>query len=419
MNTIWLFAVFIIVLVLITIASHRYRFPTFFTLVGGALLFGLLAGLGLDKTVEGIIQGVGNVFSAFGVIILCGAIIAKALQAGGGVAAIASDVRRWIRNPVAASGLLGYLLAVPVTCCITAYVMLVPIISALDNEKQHDRNTLLYLTAIASVLSYALIYPTPVVIPLMQTIGASTSIVWYNAIAIPLSLLFTVIAVFFAGRRYTRADGRTSPLRETSDTTQFHFQAWLPFIVILIAVAVGLVAHLSHITLINLAMLAGALTIILQIPKDQRHETLMTGTKHAGVIIYDLVGAGAIGSVIVMSGLAESALTAMTGLFPTLVIPFVLAALVQTIQGSRVVTAVIVSQILVDSPIPASVNPIIVMLMVAGGACVFSYVTDPYFWLIQKTTGDDPGTVIKRYTLPLAGLGVLIFVSAMILNIFI
>ena len=194
-----LFAV-VLVLVLVSVASHRYRVPPFFALVGGALLFGLLAGLGVDRTVEEIVAGIGRVFGAFGIILFSGAVIAKALEAGGGVAGIAADVRRHVRDPVAASGLLGYLLAVPLTCCITAFVLLVPVLSAMDSSVRRTKG-LLYLAALGSVTSYALVYPTPVVIPLVEAFDASSSLVRYNAVAIPLSLLILLLLVLAARRR--------------------------------------------------------------------------------------------------------------------------------------------------------------------------------------------------------------------------
>jgi GntP family gluconate:H+ symporter len=71
---------FVITLALITLVSVRYRISPFFTLIGGSVLFGLLGGLTLDATLLGVIAGIGKVFSAFGIIILCGAVIAKLLQ---------------------------------------------------------------------------------------------------------------------------------------------------------------------------------------------------------------------------------------------------------------------------------------------------------------------------------------------------
>lgn len=412
MDSAGLFAVFVLVLVLVSVAAHRYRVPPFFALVGGALLFGLLAGLGIDRTVGEIVAGVGRVFSAFGIIILSGAVIGKVLEAEGGIEGIAADVRRYVRDPVAASGLLGYLLAVPLTCCITAFVLLVPILEALEREGRR-RNNLLYLAALGSVASYALVYPTPVVIPLVEAFDAEGSLLLYDAVAIPLSLLIVLLLVLVARRRLGPAPAAPAPGGEAV----LHLRAWAPFAVILAAAGVGLYAGLSHTTLINLVMLAGAAAALALATPDRRHPAVLAGSKHAGVIIFDLVGAGAIGSVIVASGIAEEALAALTGAVPVLLVPFLLAALVQTIQGSRVVTAVITAGILAGTEVAAAIDPVPLVLMVGAGACVFSYVTDPYFWLVQRATGDPPSTVVREYTLPLAGVGLLVLGAALLLQL--
>ncbi len=90
---------FAITLALITLISVRYRISPFFTLIGGSILFGLLAGLTLDATLSGITAGVGKVFSAFGIIILCGAVIAKLLQEQHLIEDLVADIRQRVRNP--------------------------------------------------------------------------------------------------------------------------------------------------------------------------------------------------------------------------------------------------------------------------------------------------------------------------------
>ncbi len=415
MDATWLIFTLLLVLVLISIMSHRRQVSPFFALVGGALVFGLLSGLGIDRTVSGIVDGLGHVFSAFGLIILCGAVIAKSLEATGGIGAIAADVRRHAADPVASAGLLGYVLAVPFTCCITAYVMLEPILSVLGGDEKKD-TTFLYLAAISSVISYALVYPTPVVIPLVEGIGGDIDLVTYNTIAIPLSFLLVLLLILIVRvrRGETPREERT---RASVDRSRLHVRAWVPFLVIVAAVAVGLLAGISHVALINLVMLAGAGAALLQVRPDERHATVINATRHAGIIIFDLVGAGALGSVIVMTGITDTALAALSGAVPIVLIPFLLAALVQTIQGSRVVTAVIVARILGGSEVVSAIHPVALILLVGGGACIVSYVTDPFFWLVQRTTGDDPSVVGMRYTLPLAGLGLIILGAALIVQI--
>ena len=66
--------------------------------------------------------------------------------------------------------------------------MLNPILDSLEKDTA-KRNVLLYLAAVGGIISYALIYPTPVVIPLFDAFSGGMSPLLFDAIAIPLSLL--------------------------------------------------------------------------------------------------------------------------------------------------------------------------------------------------------------------------------------
>lgn len=413
---------FVIVLALITIISLWYRISPFFTLIGGAILFGFLSGMTLDATMQGIITGIGKVFSAFGIIILCGAVIAKLLQEQDLIEEIIADIRRYVKNNQVIAGLSGYLLSVPITCCITAYIMLNPILDSLEKET-HERNVLLYLAAVGGIISYALVYPTPVVIPLFEAFSGSTSALLFDAISIPLSLLILGgILLYF---RYVHPDGTVPipagtnvtsherPMMVTQVLQGIHWRAWAPFIAILISIPVALLLlNLSQTSMINFIMLVGAAIAIILAPSSVREVGLSQGAKHAGMIIFDICGAGALGFVIVKSGFAHNALDQLTVLIPIILVPFILAALIETAQGSRVVTAVITAQVLTGSAVASAIHPIPLILLISAGSCIVSYVTDPFFWLVQRTTGDDIKTVVKSYTLPIALAGAGIFFVA-------
>lgn len=417
---------FVITLALITIVSLWYRTSPFFTLIGGAVLFGLLAGMTPDATMLGIVAGVGKVFSAFGIIILCGAVIAKLLQEQHQIEEIVTDIRRYVKNPPVIAGLSGYLLSVPITCCITAYIMLNPILDSLEKDRA-KRNVLLYLAAVGGIVSYALVYPTPVTIPLYDAFSGGMSSLLFDAVSIPLSLLVLGgILLFF---RFIHPDtgipgGESQPASHEIPGTGtpvlhqgIHWRAWTPFIAILIAIPVALLLlHLSQMSMINFIMLVGAVTAIALAPQAVRAPGLSQGAKHAGMIIFDICGAGALGFVIVKSGFAQIALGQLTLLIPVILVPFILAALIETAQGSRVVTAVITAEVLAGSAVVGAIHPLPLILLISAGSCVVSYVTDPFFWLVQRTTGDDIKTVVKNYTLPIALAGIGIFIVAVALE---
>lgn len=420
-----LIVAFIITLALITAVSLWYRISPFFTLIGGAVLFGLLAGMTLDATIVGIASGVGKVFSAFGIIILCGAVIAILLREQHQTEEIVSDIRRFVRNPPALAGISGYLLAVPITCCVTAFIMLTPILDCLENDRPR-RNILLYLAAVGSIISYALIYPTPVVIPLFAAFSGGISPLVFDAVTIPLSL--AVLGGVLLFYRWARPDAvlqgnAPSQPEEPHCTVQpdlpdgIHWRAWAPFIAIIVALPVAFLAlGLSQAGTINFIMLVGAVTAIALAAPAVRASGLSKSAKHAGLIIFDICGAGALGYVIVSSGFAQDALGRMTLFIPILLVPFIFAAVIETAQGSRVVTAVITAEVLAGSAVVGAIHPVTLILLISAGSCIVSYVTDPFFWLVQRTTGDDVGTVVKNYTLPIALAGVAIFIVAVALE---
>jgi GntP family gluconate:H+ symporter len=416
---------FVITLALITLISIRYRISAFFTLIGGSVLFGLLAGLTLDATLGGIAAGIGNVFSAFGIIILCGAVIAKLLQEQHQIEEMVADIQRRIKNPPVIAGVSGYLLAVLITCCITAYILLNPILNSFEKD-QKKRNVLLYLAAVGSIISYALIYPTPVVIPLFDAFSGGMSPLVFDAITIPLSLVALAGILFFfrwwcatgvkEGTPDTPGDSPSAGVITGSNDT-VHWRAWAPFIAIVVSIPIALfVLNLSHMSMINFIMLVGTGTAIVLAPQTARFQGLSQGAKHAGIIIFDICGAGALGFVIVRSGFAQAALGQLTLLIPIILVPFLFAALIETAQGSRVVTAVVTAEVLAGSAVVGAIHPVPLILLISAGSCIVSYVTDPYFWLVQRTTGDDIRTVVRNYTLPVAMVGIFLFIVALILE---
>jgi GntP family gluconate:H+ symporter len=114
----------------------------------------------------------------------------------------------------------------------------------------------------------------------------------------------------------------------------------------------------------------------------------------------DLCGAGAFGYVIAQSGLGKE-IYGLGQMLPVLALPFIVSAVLQLAQGSRVVTAIVASQILSNYPL----DGMILALLISSGAFMFSYFSDPYFWLIKESTGASMKDMVKGYTLPLSILG--------------
>jgi GntP family gluconate:H+ symporter len=179
----------------------------------------------------------------------------------------------------------------------------------------------------------------------------------------------------------------------------------------------SLLIPLSHESLIQCIMIVGLAVALILATSSARAEGVHKGTMHAGMIMFDICGAGALGNVIAVSGFSGEVFPLISGALPLVLIPFAFTALVQAAQGSRVVSAVIASEVLSGTAIAASMHPIPLILSVAAGTCVISYLSDPYFWLLQRTTGDSAGEVVKHYSLPLCICGLAALSGAIALQI--
>ncbi len=412
---------FAVSLCAILILAARYRIPPFIALTGGALFYGVCVGMQADALIQTITGGAGRIFALLGIVIFCGSLIAELLQQSHYLDQVLSDIERVAKRPLPASGIAGYILALPLMCGITAFIVLNPIISRFHDDREVTR-VLLCATAVGSLISYCLLYPAPVIYTIMEVAAPTGTSPWYfNCLSLPLSLLIlSGILLFF--RRKIRHTGRelNTGAHLPEPRPENRFRAWAPIAVPLICIIAGLAVPGLHIlSNVNIALGAGLLAGLASVQPDIRASAIHRGTKNAGLIIFDLCGAGAFGGVIAASAFPEQAYLATHALFPEIMIPFALATIVQAGVGSRAVTAAVTSSILAGTAIVHTINPFSLVLMIAGGTFMLSMLSDPMFWVVKRATESDIRTVLMMYTLPLTAAGLTTAAAGLAVHLFI
>lgn len=408
-----LLLLFFLVLLFLALASVYAKPPPFLLLLAGAVIFGLAAGMDGETLFRAMISGIGRIFGLFAIIIFSGAVIAKTLQAQGLLERMVADIRAVFPGSSGLSGVAGYVFSLPTTCCITAFMMLAPVIGQMGRDPD-ERKRLLFLTAGGSVLSYTLVYPTPVVIPLFLQLGTGLSPLLYDLVAVPFSLLLLAGLVYLSRYRSRGERERATPDEQGKrGDWKISLRAWAPFSAILLSIPLFLLLSFSHETMIQAIMLAGLAAALIPAPPEARSLGLEKGTKHAGVILLDICGAGALGSVILESGFAGAVFPAVSGILPGILIPFAFAAIVQAALGSRVASAVIAAGVIGGTSLAGALAPLPLILSVAAGICIISWLTDPYFWLLHRATGATVREVTLSYTLPLLACGTALLLLAL------
>jgi len=396
MHTLLAFAVS---LAAVTLVSVRYRIPPFLTLIGGAVLYGLLAGMDPAAILPTATSGAGKVFATLGVIIFAGSSLAALLRESRHLDRIFADLNALIPSRAGATALAGYLLAIPLMCCITSFMILSPLVARVEEGGKVAGKRLLYILAAGSVLSFVLVYPSPVVVSLVQSPLFPEGNPWLlTLVALPLSLILLAMLTLLLLRWHPE---REAEVQEGKVPAVSSLRAWAPVLTPVVLVLVGLSVPALHVLSdVDLAMIAALIVAALCVPAAARLPGLAKGTRNAGIIIFDLCGAGALGAVIAATPFADQVFQLASGILPLVLIPFALAAILQAALGSRVVTAIVTASVLAGSA-AAAIPPLPLLLLICGGILLCSYLTDPYFWLIHRVTGDTVADVARYYSFPL------------------
>jgi len=391
---------FVVVLLLIAVLTVKFRLNPFLTLFSSAVIYGLIAGVPPDLVVSTAAQGAGGIFALLGPVVFAGSVIAGAIELGGYRERIFQDLSVLFSRSSFAGGVAGFLLAIPFMCCITAFIVISPLLSCCN-----DRKAAIYAAAVGSALSFTLLFPTPVTLAIVSSIDTFFAGA-YLAVAVPLSVALMLVAC--------RAIGGSSRVEAgcVSGPVTGRVQAWLPLLIPIALAGAAVVWPVFGTESISIFILLGMVISLFLLPSPLREAALRKGTRHAGVIIYDLCGAGALGAVILASTFPQDVFGLLEGVVPVLFVPFLLALLVQAAQGSRVVTAVVTAGMVQASGVAGVVGPVPLVLMIAAGSLSVSAFSDPYFWIVKRETGDPVEVVISRFTVPMMAASALVAAAA-------
>jgi len=396
---------FLLAILLASFLSVKIGLSPFLSLIVSAFAYGVLSGMG-PELVGYVSEGLARIFSALSIIVFSGSVIAENLRRSRAVDRIVADLLGLVgrRRGMLASGLSGYLVTLPAMCSITSYLILEPVVGGMGRKAGGSSKKFLFTAAAFSVISFNLVYPSPV----MVTLTGSLEVAPIEALkfGLPLSLLLFIPAFLYLGRLpivEEKAPDETGPLPP-------RLVSWAPLALPLVLILAGLLSPRAWLVgSPNLALLAGAL-LSAALAKGEAKEMIKRATRRAGIIIFDLCGAGAFGYVVAQGGLGPQLYGELGPVVPVVVLPFLIASLIQLAQGSRVVTVVIAAEIMKGYPM----EPITLLFLIVAGAFVLSSVTDPYFWLVKETTNSDLRENILGYTLPLSIFGLLVFAATVL-----
>ncbi|MDD2513192.1 MAG: GntP family permease [Proteiniphilum sp.] len=427
----------IILIVLLTSVTKLNAFASLF-IVSLALAMATLPDKG---PVEILKQGFGGTISSIGFLIIFGAIIAVILEKTGGAASIANHIlaRSGRSRAATAMGITGYIVGLPIFCD-SGYIIMSGLAKSFSSKAR------IALPFVAFVLATSL-YAVHNLTPIHPGALAASGIMEANiGMLILLGSLFAIpaaVAAFF----WIQWQTKKYPYRETDpcQTEAISDQplpsvrlSLLPIVAPLMLIAAGSLLEVLHLTEGNLlvhtfsflgqpiiALLAGVLLSFLLLQKSSINEInhlLESALEKAGPILI-VTGAGGMFGLVIRetgAGAYAGAFLLQTGL--GLAIPFLIAAVLKTAQGSSTV-AIITAASLVVPMLPAlglasESGRMLAMLAMGAGSMMVSHANDSYFWVVSRFSGIDSNTTLKVYSSATVVMGTVTFVCVWLLSFF-
>lgn len=444
-----LFLIIAIGVLLIVIATMKFKVHPFLALLIGTLFVGFASGMPLNLIVESINSGFGNLMTSIGLVIIFGTIIGVILEKAGAAYRMAELVLRIVgpKRPQLAMSLIGYIVSIPVFCD-SGFIIINSLREALAKRAKVAVASMSVALATGLYATHTLVPPTPGPIAAAGNIGADaylgTVILIGLIVAIPATMIGYIWAVKVASKIEVEQQEGKSDFEYDYDKVVASFgqmpsafKSFLPIVLPIVLIGTGsivsvlgiegsMAAFLTFLGKPVIALLAGVIAALPLLPKyDEETLTKWVGkalADAAPILLITGVG-GSFGTVIRNSGVEEIIRGWDIGSIFTgvsfLLVPFLIGAALKTAQGSSTTSLVLTSSLIAPMlpvlGIEGAVPLALVVMAIGAGAMTVSHVNDSYFWVVTQFTGMKVTDAYKAQTMATLLQGLVTIVVTMVL----
>lgn len=392
----------------IIILSSRYKFNTFFVLVLVAMGVGFAAGMDGENVLKALKVGFGGTLEKIGLLIILGATLGVILDKTNATLSLAHFVlaKTGERYAPLAVSIIGFLIGLPIFCD-SGFVVLSGLVVSLGLQLPQKRISLIGCLATSLYAVHCLVPPHP---------GITAAAGVLNVDLGKAMLLGVVVALPAAIVGYLYSLAQPTPEIETPDQNALPtptiptenlpspLRSFLPIIVPIALISLKSVVLLSPdalpavlLTMVKFlgepipALIVGlllTLPLFRPLQKEQLNALFDDAISKAGPILIVTAAGGAFGEIIKGLELGKVYGSAIASGGWGLLIPFGLAAIFKTAQGSSTVavvsTASLIAPLLDSLGFASETGTVLALLATGAGSMVTSHANDSYFWVISR-----------------------------------
>jgi GntP family gluconate:H+ symporter len=418
----------------IIILSARFKFNTFFVLLIVAATVGLAAGFEGEKVISMLKVGFGSTLEKIGLLIIFGTTLGVLLEKSNATLSLANFIlsKTGENNAPLAVTLIGFLIGLPIFCD-SGFVVLIGLVMSLVGRLPKWHIALVVCLASALLSVHCLVPPHPGITAAagLLKVDIGRAMLLGTILAIPP----TIVAFFWAkyinkklGLVFTQ--NMDSQIIEKQNLPS-PIASFLPIIVPIFLISLKSIVLLnpqilppsvfSALKFIGDPMMALLIGILLTFPlfknieKSGLNSLFDAALDKSGAILAVTAAGGAFGEVIKTLDLGKVFGDNLAASGLGLAIPFTLAAIFKTAQGSSTVavisTASIIAPLLASIGLDTEGGHLLALMAAGAGSMFFSHTNDSYFWVISKFSKLDVATTLRAHSMASALMAVVAFLS--------
>jgi len=434
-----LFALILVAVLLIVLATSRWKMHPFLVLLLASLGVGITVGMPLQNVVKTMTEGFGGLMAYIGIVVILGGIIGSILEKSGAANRLAEAILSLTgpRRPTLGITLIGAIVGIPVFCD-SGFVILSRLNQNLAQRAKLSPAVLTMGLSGGLYTTHTLVPPTPGPIAAAGTLGLSDQLGYVILlgilVAIPVGAVVLLLAKRLGGKIDVPLEEVPAPEKTAMPSL---FRALLPIGLPLLLISIGTILTLSGIAgtlgegLIFLgnpliALLLGTLASFSLLPEwAAGQKWIGEGIVAAGPILILTGAGGAFGAVLKATPIRDSLAMVLPedtlGLTGLLIMGWLLAAFLKSAQGSSTSALVIASAMLAPLAIGAEIidpYPLALLtLAIGGGAMTVSHANDSFFWVVSQFGRLSLSEAYRSYTLMTLAQGLTVLGAVLLLSI--
>lgn len=411
----------IVSILTIILLSSRYKFNTFFVLLLVAIGLGFAAGMDGEALLKSIKVGFGSTLEKIGLLIILGATLGIILDKTNATLSLANFIlnKTGERYAPLAITLVGILIGLPIFCD-SGFVVLSGLVVSLGRTLPQKRLALVGCLATSLYAIHCLVPPHPGITAAagVLNVDLGKAMLLGILVALPAAAVGYLYSLSLPVTLDVNENTSSEITTEKRGTLPSAGLSFLPIIVPIALISLKSVSLLypdmaspvvmSLIKFVGEPIAALLVGLVLTLPLFQKIEKNVLNKlfdeaiEKAGPILIVTAAGGAFGEIIKALELGKVYGAALAAGGWGLLVPFGLAAIFKTAQGSSTVavvsTASLVAPLLAALGLASPDGTLLALLATGAGSMVTSHANDSYFWVISRFGNLNVSVTLRTFT---------------------